>query len=169
MEKFAKEHRDNQDRPENSMYFRLKTLLKGALALLDHIRCDFRDIHNLAGGSAGNLKIIEQANKPYQFPFAALQPSPYRLTKGALFPILAAFRNAVEVDSRSHARWVGGFEAVLELWKEAGPELVQETFNATKDIGRMPDQIGKSRGHWANLHKTLELRMLRKKISQKRT
>jgi AIPR protein len=171
MEKFAKDYRDNKGQLESSTYYRLKGLLSGALELFDHIRRDFRDIHNQAGGNAGNLKIIEQAGrKEYEFPFAKLKPSNFRLTKGALFPILAAFRNAVEIDSRNRrARWVGGFGSVLKLWQEAGPELVQETFNATRDIGRMPDQIGKSRGHWANLHKTLELRMLRKKFSDRRS
>jgi hypothetical protein len=53
----------------------------------------------------------------------------------------------------------------MELWQEAGSELVNETYNATRDIGHLPDQLGKSRGHWANLHKTLELRLLRQQLS----
>jgi hypothetical protein len=113
------------------------------------------------------LKIVEEARKgkEFTFPFANLCPERYRLTKGALYPIFAAFRNAVELKN-GQAQWIGGLDSVLKLWKEAGPELVSETYNATRDIGNLPDQLGKSRGHWANLHKTLELRMLRQKLSR---
>jgi len=46
----------------------------------------------------------------------------------------------------------GGIQVSLRLWSEAGPELEEETYNATKEIGRMPDQLGKNRKHWDNLH-----------------
>src|SRR5436305_39295 len=82
-----------------------------ALALYDHVRRDFREIHNLQGGSAGNLKIVEQVGPRrglYEFPFAQLQPCEYRLTKGATYPILAAFRNYVAVSKAGVAIWRGG-------------------------------------------------------------
>jgi hypothetical protein len=166
--KFVKDYEANRSDLSKSTYHRLRPLLKGALILYDTIRHDFREIHNKSGGRAGHLKIIEEARKGkgFSFPFANLGAEPYRLTKGALFPIFAAFRNCVAVD-KTEVKWVGGFGAVLELWQEAGPELVAETFNATRDIGYLPDQIGKSRGHWANLHKTLELRMLRQQLTKK--
>jgi len=34
---------------------------------------------------------------------------------------------------------------VLKAWKDMGPDLVAETAKATKEIGRLPDQLGKSR------------------------
>jgi len=47
---------------------------------------------------------------------------------------------------------------------EAGPELVEETYNATREIGRTPDHLGKNRGHWDNLHMKLQLRVLRAEL-----
>ncbi len=44
------------------------------------------------------------------------------------------------------------------------PELVQETYNATKDIGRMPDQLGKNRKHSDNLHMKVQLQLLRAEL-----
>lgn len=170
-QKFAQDYDEHRAIIRKSKYHRLRPLLRGALVLFDTIRHDFREIHNAAGGNAGALRIVEEAkaNRKFEFPFAQLPPSEYRLTKGALYPIFAAFRNAVEMDPKTgDARWVGGPEAVLELWEEAGPELVSETYNATRDIGHLPDQLGKSRGHWANLHKTLELRMLRRQIARRK-
>jgi hypothetical protein len=98
---------------------------------------------------------------------AGLQPSKYRLTKGALYPILAAFRNCVRLDKGGEAQWIGGFESVLSMWKEAGPELVSEMFQATKDHSHNPDVLGKSRAVWSGLHKTLELRMLRRELKKR--
>jgi hypothetical protein len=74
-----------------------------------------------------------------------------RLTKGASYPIVAAFGNMV-VQGKGGAAWSGGFKSVLKLWSDAGPELVEGTYNATKEIGRMPDQFGKNRKHWDHLH-----------------
>jgi len=167
--KFANDYRENSSHLKKSKYYRLKSLLKGGLKLYDTIRHDFRKIHNDQGGNAGHLKILEEApkNREFDFPFAGLSPERYRLTKGALYPIFAAFRNAVEVRNGS-ADWVRGFDSVIELWDDAGPELVNETYNATRDIGRLPNELGKSRGHWANLHKTLELKLLRQQLSRRK-
>ena len=151
-----------------SKYYRLRNLLVGALTLYDHIRYDFRNIHNRSGGRAGKLNILEEAGKRsgnFEFPFGALTQSNYRLTKGASYPILAAFRNYAEIDEKTNdAKWRGGFKAVLRAWKEVAPELVDETYNATKEIGRTPDQLGKNRKHWDNLHMKVQLKLLRERL-----
>lgn len=170
LEKFAQDFNENSRDKKKSKYHNLRPLLIDALRLHDVIRHDFRKIHNARGGQAGKLKIIEEASarrKEFEFPFSGSPSSKYRLTKGALYPILGAFRNCVEVDRAGQARWVDGFEAVLDVWKEAGPELVSETMQAIKDHGSNPDVIGKNRGVWSNLHKTLELRMLRRELKKR--
>lgn len=169
LEKFGNDFRDNYRGrgAKHSIYYRLRTLLRDALHLHDLIRRDFRTLHNEKGGQAGKLKILEQANqrrKEFDFPFARLAPSEYRLTKGALYPMLAAFRNCVVVSKTGVAGWSGGFDEVLSIWDDVGPELVQETIQFTREGGNNPNQVGKSRNHWANLHKTLELRVLRRRM-----
>jgi len=171
LEKFAKDYEEtNGKRLQNSKYYRLRPLLNDALALYDHIRHDFRESHNEAGGRAGKMNIVEEAPKGRRldFPFAQLPPSEYRLTKGAAYPMLAAFRNMVILDASGNATWQGGFKAVLRLWSEAMQELVEETYNATREIGRMPDQLGKNRKHWDNLHMKIQLRLLRAQLVAQR-
>jgi hypothetical protein len=171
LERFAKDYEENNGkRLQNSKYYRLRPLLNDALALYDHIRHDFRESHNEAGGRAGRMNIVEEAGKgrKLDFPFAQLPPSEYRLTKGAAYPMLAAFRNMVTLDGSGNATWQGGFKAVLRLWSEAMPELVEETYNATTEIGRMPDQLGKNRKHWDNLHMKIQLRLLRAQLVAQR-
>lgn len=166
LEKFAADFEEHREKVQASKYHRLRPVLHDALILYDHIRHDFRDLHNEAGGRGGKLNIVEEAgkNRKMTFPFAGLAASDYRLTKGAAYPILASFRNLVVVDSNGNASWQGGFKAALKLWVEAGPQLVEETYNATREIGRMPDQLGKNRKHWDNLHMKVQLRLLRAQL-----
>jgi AIPR protein len=168
--KFANDYEENKEALGNSKYYRLRNLLKDGLTLYDRIRHDFREIHNDDGGRAGKMNIIEEASErrgAFDFPFAGLPSSQYRLTKGATFPILAAFRTYVETHPRTgEARWRGGFERVLEIWKEIGPTLVDETFQLTKEGIRNPDQIGKNRKHWANLYMRLQVRLLQERLQQ---
>jgi len=166
--KFAADHEENKETLWNSKYYRLRRLLKDGLVLYDRIRHDFRAMHNDEGGKAGKMNIIEAASErrgKFDFPFAALPGSEYRLTKGATFPILAAFRTYVEVHPKTgEARWRGGFEKVLSVWEEAGPTLVDETFQLTKEGIRNPDQIGKNRKHWGNLYMRLQVRLLQERL-----
>lgn len=163
--KYADDFKKHRDDPSKRMYAALEPLLIDGLELYDRVRNDFRDIFNENVSKAGGrLRIVEEApatKGKYDFPFADLQPNKYRLTKGAAYPIFAAFRNCVVYDPANHrCEWRGGFKAVLGMWDKMGPELVRETFEATKDIGRTPDALGKNRSHWANLHRVVRLDVL---------
>jgi hypothetical protein len=166
--KFATDYEENKEALGKSKYYRLRHLLKDGLALYDRIRHDFREIHNDEGGRAGKMNIIEEASErrgEFDFPFAGLPGSQYRLTKGATFPILAAFRTYVEKHPKTgEARWRGGFDRVLKVWEEVGPSLVDETFQLTKEGIRNPDQIGKNRKHWASLYMRLQVRLLQERL-----
>lgn len=163
--KYADDFKKNKNQSGNRVYAALEPLLIEGLELYDCIRHDFRYIfNNNISKAGGRLRIVEEAPKTkgeYDFPFANLQPEKYRLTKGAAYPIFAAFRNCVVYNRHTHVcEWRGGFDSVLDMWNRIGPELVRETFEATKDIGRTPDALGKNRSHWANLHRVVRLDVL---------
>jgi hypothetical protein len=170
LEKFAKDFEENAGSLKKSKYYRLRNLLKDGLVLYDLIRRDFREMRNVEGGRAGNMKIVEEAaasRGSFDFPFARLKPSQYRLTKGATMPILAAFRSYVtEERSTGDAQWRGGFERVKQVWKEAGPSLVGETYQLTQDGIRTPDQVGKNRKHWGTLYMRLQVQLLQEKLHE---
>lgn len=169
LDNYAKDHKENDTNLDARTFAALEPLLLDALFLMDKIRSDFRPLWNKhVSPAAGRLRIIEEAGKGknFAFKFSDDAEERYRLTKGATFPIFAAFRNCVAYDPASNrASWVGGFPAVLQLWREAGPELVRETSNAIKDVGHLPDQLGKARGHWSNLHRAMALRALRHQLN----
>ena len=170
LRKFADDFDDHKDSLKDSKYYRLRGLLKSGLVLYDRIRHDFREMRNEAGGSAGKMKIIEDASEragTFNFPFAGITGGKYRLTKGATFPILGAFRSYVEINPRTgNAQWRGGFDKVLQVWKETGPNLVDETYQLTREGVRSPDQIGKNRKHWGTLYMRLQVQLLQERLQE---
>ena len=64
------------------------------------------------------------------------------------------------------AEWRGGFERVKQVWKEAGPSLVAETYQLTQDGIRTPDQVGKNRKHWGTLYMRLQVQLLQEKLHE---
>ena len=141
---------------KQAQYEKLRPILKDILMLHDIIAFEGRDKHNTAGGKGGKLAFIE-SRKRGQFPFLFIgKESKYRLMGGALFPMLAAFRWMVTINPRTgFSEWRGGFSAVRALWDKTGPELMRATQATSDELGRKPFAVGRSRNHWANLHKTV--------------
>jgi hypothetical protein len=173
LEKFADDFEKYEANIKKSKYYRLRGLLKDGLSLYDIIRHDFRDMRNNEGGRAGNMKIVEEAaasRGAFNFPFANLKPNQYRLTKGATMPILASFRSYVtENPATGDAEWRGGFERIKQVWKQAGPNLVAETYQLTQDGIRTPDQVGKNRKHWGTLYMRLQVQLLQEKLYEEQS
>ncbi len=170
LKKFADDYDAADGKMKKSKYYRLRHLLKDGLELYDLIRHDFRGMRNDEGGRAGKMKIVEQASESrgkFDFPFAGIKGSQYRLTKGATIPILAAFRSYVMINKEGDAEWRGGFERVKQVWKEAGPSLVDETYQLTGDGIRSPDQVGKNRKHWGTLYMRLQVQLLQEQLQAK--
>jgi hypothetical protein len=136
-------------------YEMLQPILKDILVLHDTISLEARDLHNKAGGKAGKLAYVEGRKRgKFLFPFIE-EEEEYRLFKGALFPMLGAFRWMVEEDEEGNARWMGSFEEVLDMWQEIGAELMRATQETSDERDKNPNAIGKSRNHWATLHSTV--------------
>lgn len=146
------------DRRENggSKYEKLQPILKDILVLHDTISFEARDLHNKANaGKAGKLAFMEGRERgKFPFPFIGKEGS-HRLLRGALFPMLGAFRWMVEENGDGKVHWIGSFDDVLALWREIGGELMKATQATSVELARNPNQVGKSRNHWANLHSTV--------------
>lgn len=171
LKKYGDDFTEHREMPGERKYAKLEPILPDILALYDIIRRDFLRVHSEAVNLHGaKLKIVEEAGKKlgtFRFRFAQLASHERRLTKGAAYPILAAFRNYVQLNpSTGLAEWVGGFEHIKSVWKETAADLVVETREATKAIGNSPDALGKNRNHWSNLYRTVENHFLREEISR---
>src|SRR5207247_9166676 len=111
--------------------------------------------YNEGGGrKGGRLKFVEGPAKrsKYRFPFIN-KTGDYRLFRGALFPMLGAFRWMVDQDPGTGVcSWRGGCQAVLDLWRETGKELMETTQVTSEELGRNRNAIRKSQEPWARLH-----------------
>lgn len=142
-------------------YLKLRPIFKDILQLHDIIRKDFRTIWNTeTRGKAAHFAFVDDKKRgEFLFPFTR-ERARYQLMNGALYPMLAAFRWMVEEDGKNGVRWRGGFDAVLTLWRESAAELLRMTQQASTELARNPNAIGKSRNHWANLHARVAKREL---------
>jgi len=169
LKKFADDYQDHRSDLSLRKYAVLEPLLLDILALYDYIRRDFLRVYNdTVGGRAGNLRIVEKAPASrgrFKFRYAQLDDHDQRLTKGAAYPILGAFRNFVIINKETGlAEWQGGFQNVICSWRDLAPELVAETKQSIRDIGNAPDSLGKNRNHWANLFKTVRLHVMQQQL-----
>lgn len=134
---------------------RLRPILTDILRLHDIISYQARDLYNAGGGKKGGLlSFVENAKRtPFRFPFINKE-SRSRLVKGALYPILGAFRWMVIVDpSNNKFCWRDNdFNQVIKLWERTAKELMQATRETSEELGRKPTSIGKSANHWRTLH-----------------
>lgn len=133
---------------------KLRPIMKDVLTLYDTIRYGSREIWNdERGGRFGRLNFVAK-RKRGSFPFPFIQKEgEYRLMNGALFPILGAFRWMVEEDpATGEFRWRGGFDAVMKMWEATASDLMKKTYEASKELGRNPNALGKSRNLWASLY-----------------
>ena len=99
---FEQEFKENDGRA----YVRLRPILKDILLLHDTIRKQFAELTRRQGH--GKSDIIEQARgAPYQFPFTRMVAAE-RATRGALYPVLGAFRWLVQEDPQNGGSFMDG-------------------------------------------------------------
>lgn len=159
---------ENKDYQET--YYAGLNILDDALDLFDTIRSEGREKYNQAtGGKAGHLRIMEARYdktgkaKPnaMEYPFKRVPDGSYpargayRLTPGASFAILAAFRPFVRFDKvKRKLVWDGGYEAVKEAWDLLAGPLMVACAETSQSLGGANNQnaTGKHRPLWRGLH-----------------
>ena len=141
---------------EGRAYKRMQPILKDILSLHDIVQLEFPTFHQQHGSKAPEL-IETTSKKPFDFPFIQAK-STERLAKGALYPVLAAFRWLIEDDPKADAvRWRGGLEHVLRRWRDLAERFVLLSAQRSHEIGGNADALGRSGSHWSMLHKEVAL------------
>jgi len=152
---------------KTSSFNRMKPLIKDILELHDIINTSAGEIWNTSGGKTGSggkaglLAWMEYRNpdkkqKPYYYPFTE-RYCDFRMTKGALYPILAAFRWYVKyADDKTTMVWKIPFDEVVEAWRAASMQLLRATAEMCDELGNNPNALGKSKSNWGNMHNILK-------------
>lgn len=171
LKRFGEDFKANRDDLSQRKYAKLEPLLPEILHLYDLIRRDFLRVRTeIVGTKGAKPAYIEEAKgklTEFEFQFAGLDPHEKRLTKGAAYPLLGAFRDYVQPNPETGmAEWEGGFEHIKSIWNNIAPDLFREMQDTIKDIGTAPNVLGKSRSLWARLYKTVENYHLREQLER---
>lgn len=147
---------------DDASYMKVLPILPDILTLYDTISFTARKYHNEAGGKAAALSFMEEKKKGFDFVFLG-QNGQFRLSLGALYPMVGAFRYMVEDDpATGNYRWRNdvGPDGVTNVWTSIAGEMMRATRSTSDEVGRNQTAIGKSRNHWANLHNMVARRVL---------
>jgi len=171
LKNFGKDFNAHRDNPDERKYAKFEPLLPEILHLYDIIRRDFLRVRSEIKGTKGVLpayiEVASEKKREFDFPFANLDHHDKRLTKGAAYPLLGAFRNYVKINSETGmAEWDGGFDHVKQVWSNVASDLFRETDATVKEIGPAPNVLGKNRNHWAGLYKSVENYHLREQLDR---
>lgn len=151
----------NKFESQTGSFNRMKSILKDILDLHDEISSTAGEIWNEGGGKngingkAGRLAWMEYKSpdkKPFKYSFNG-QESKFKLTNGALYPILASFRWYVQYASdKQTMEWKIPFSQVKAAWKSVAMQQLRATAEVCDELGNNPNALGKSKSNWGNLH-----------------
>ena len=163
-------------------YHALAPRLPEILAFQDYIRTSPKKVYNEAGGRFGSLKFVdsiytdskgEKRKKPlspFQMPFTGDKVE-HRLNIAAVYPILAAFRMLIERKSTGKTdafKWIIPFEEVKALWNEIAVEVIETTKDACQQANYNLNALGKSRPHWDNVQRIVQLAVMQRALEASR-
>lgn len=169
---------DTSGRPRHP-WEKTKPLVLEMLELHDLISSTGVDLYNAldSGGKRGAALAWVRGNvmrkrkgelmsvpRDYKFTFLDITGKT-TLYRGALMPMLGAFRCVIEEDDKTgYYRWKKPFAEVKAMWTDLGGILMEKTQASSEELGRKPDAIGKSRNHWGVLYSTVTSHFLRNEM-----
>lgn len=133
-------------------YQKLRPIVKDILSLYDTLALEFPKLAKRYGKKCPEL-IEKTRGRPFEFTFIG-ESAPERAARGAVYPLLAAFRWMVE-ERNGELGWRGGFDAVLARWRAAAERLIELTVVKSRELGGRADALGRSPSHWGALHKEI--------------
>jgi len=174
----AEDRVKNTDSPPHQ-WQKTKPLVLQILELHDLISSTGAELYNERGPKrAGGLSWVRGkvhrkikgvpslVDRLYDFTFLRTTGN-RQLYRGALMPLLGAFRCVVEEDrDTGYYRWKIPFAEIKAMWNELGGALMERTQASSEDLGRKPDAIGKSRNHWSVLYSTVTTHFLRNEMER---
>lgn len=150
-------------------YHALAPRLPEILEFQDYIRTQPKRVYNENGGRFGGLKFVDSIYTdakgekratplpPFVMPFTGEEVE-HRLNVAAVFPVLAAFRQMIRREGNDFS-WVGGFQAVKNLWNSIAIEVMETTKDACFQAGYVLNALGKSRPHWENIQRIVQVKL----------
>lgn len=139
-------------------YLKLELISKDVFKLHDHVKKTMWDIYRKrTGGDLGKLKEIGYKNNLNRYPLkysprqgGEIEKIKYDIPSGFIYPILGALRFLLEEDDNGFYTW--RTDPFKFYDKHVGQDLIELTMEASKELGRNPNAVGKSVRHWNGLY-----------------
>lgn len=136
-------------------------LIPQILELRDHIYLELPEAYKNGGGNFGNIKgVIWTENKPRmeeEHLFFLNKDSKYRIPSGFIYPILAAFRNLVEVKENKCIWKADPIKFFDSLKEELATTVVKQAIEF-----KNPNKLGKDEATWKLCYGAVEVAVLRR-------
>lgn len=137
---------DVSDEKDNN-YLYIAPLLPMITQIYDKIELEMKDAYliNNPKGAFGRVKGVDLKSsskiktKYYQ------HDTDYQITQGFIFPILAAFRALIKINSDNSLEWQVD---PLKVWDITKTKLVNNTIEMSRQLGNNPQSTGKSSALW---------------------
>lgn len=165
---------DQNNKPDPAGYYKLGPVLVDILKLYDHIHAGCRDHYKALGGitrirkeEPGNDKKgaregrLRELGGSKELHFVGGKV-PYSWPSGYLYPMLGALRALLDTSGKQ-VHWL--VPDPFDFFDKHGKMLVEATLERSAELGRNPNAVGKSKGHWQQLYGMLKLKMLEEQIS----
>lgn len=123
---------------------------------------EYKEAMGITNSKFGKVRGIEliQKSSSNNTSFYFKKPIQYRISTGYIYPIFGAFRCLLQYDAQTEqVSWL--FDP-LEIWKDIGTSLVQNTFESSNN----PQLVGKDKRLWRENYRTVETRSLKKLLKQ---
>ena len=176
----AAERRAKDPQSDPHQWEKAQPIVKDILELHDIISSTGVELYNARGQKRGGALswvkgraqrrkrdgTVTWIDRTYRFTFLGTSGKT-ALYRGALMPMLGAFRCLIELDPETgYYRWKIPFSKVKEIWNELGGILMERTQATSEELGRKPDAIGKSQNHWGVLFNLVMNHFLRKEMAR---
>jgi len=142
---------DKPPRPRS--YFRLVPILPDILRLHDHLYKQYPTYYAASNACTTPkdarfraLVEIKSADRILHF---LSDKSNCEIPNGLLFPVLASLRCLLEQNGDGAYKWK---ENPFKFLDRVGPQMVEKVLNFSKDVGRDPNKLGKSKSLWEHLY-----------------
>jgi len=165
---------DEKNQPSPDGYYKLRSVLVQILKLSDHVHAKCKDHYKAIGGITqirkeepdngkkaarpGGLRELGGAKELH---FIGGEVS-YSWPAGYLYPMLGALRAILDTSGRK-AKWL--VDDPCDFFTRHGKRLVEITLDRSSELGRNPNAVGKSKGHWQQLYDIIRLKMLEERMS----
>jgi hypothetical protein len=138
-------------------------LLPSILELRDFIYIELPEAYNLSGGKFGGLTgVLELSNKARmnkeELPFTGKE-SNYRIPNSFIYPILASFRNLVQIKDNKCSWKI----LPVKFFRELKNDLAIRLGEQAKEL-RNPNKLGKDSATWGRCYDLVAIEVLKRNL-----